>query len=302
MIHQFIPDTGDIRIDSYIAQQLSQVSRAYVAQLIKEGKVTCNGKPCRSSLKVQSGDIVEIELPAPTASLVEPQDISLDIVYEDEWIAVVNKPQGLVVHPAPGHKDGTLVNALLFHYRDNLSDLNGTYRPGIVHRIDKDTSGLLLVVKKNEIHSKISEAISRHEIKRTYLAIVCGIIQEDNGTINLPLGRNPLNRLKIAVIKEGKQAVTHFRVLQRFAEYTYVELSLETGRTHQIRVHMSHISHPVLGDVLYGGRRKNIKLEGQALHACRLEFIHPITNRDIIVEAPLPQYFQNLLEELKGNN
>ncbi|MHB1453642.1 MAG: RluA family pseudouridine synthase [Saccharofermentanales bacterium] len=291
-----------MRIDSYVAQQLSQVSRAYVSQLIKEGKVTCNGRSCKSSLKIQPGDRIDVELPAPTASLVEPQDIALDIVYEDEWIAVINKPQGLVVHPAPGHRDGTLVNALLFHYKDNLSDLNGTFRPGIVHRIDKDTSGLLLVVKKNEIHGKISDAISRHEIRRTYLAIVCGILQEDNGTINLPLARNPLNRLKIAVVKDGKQAVTHFKVLQRFAQYTYVELTLETGRTHQIRVHMAHINHPVLGDTLYGGRRKNIRLVGQALHACRLEFIHPATNRDIIVEAPLPQYFQNLLEELQVNH
>ncbi|MHB8961769.1 MAG: RluA family pseudouridine synthase [Saccharofermentanales bacterium] len=301
MKQQFVPDIGDIRIDTYISQQLSQVSRAYVSQLIKEDKIICNGRPCKPSLKVQPGDVIEVDLPEPVSSQVEPQNIRLDIIFEDEWIAVINKPQGLVVHPAPGHRDGTLVNALLYHYKNDLSDLNGIYRPGIVHRIDKDTSGLLLIVKKNEVHGKIADAISRHEIKRTYLAIVCGIVQEDSGTIDLPLSRNPLNRLKIAVMKDGRHAITHFKVLQRFSQFTYVELTLETGRTHQIRVHLSHIGHPVLGDTLYGGRRKGFRLEGQALHACRLEFTHPATNRDIIVSAPLPPYFQDLLEKLGGD-
>ncbi len=292
-------DSEGMRLDLYLARQMESVSRAYIARLIQEGKVTCGGKPCKPSLKLREGDAVDVVLPPPAASRAEPQDIGLDIVYEDEWIAVVNKPQGLVVHPAPGHRDGTLVNALLYRYRDGLSDLNGVLRPGIVHRIDKDTSGLLMIVKNNEVHGRIASMISRHEVRRTYLAVVCGAVRENGGTVDLPLGRNPQNRLKAAVVKDGKRAVTHFRVLQRFPRYTYLELVLETGRTHQIRAHLSHIGHPVLGDPLYGGIRKEIPLEGQALHAFRLEFTHPVTNRVIMVEAPVPDHFRHLLDTLQ---
>lgn len=295
----FMTDENNIRIDSYLARKCDNLSRAYISSLIQEGKVLYNGKPCKPSEKIIPGSLIEMDIPEPEESKAIPQDIDLDVVFEDEWLAIINKPQGMVVHPAAGHKNGTLVNALLYRFKGGLSDINGVIRPGIVHRIDKDTSGLLLIVKQNSIHQEIAELIQKHEIKRTYRAIVVGILEEECGTIDAAIGRSSENRLKNAVDKEGKRAVTHFKVLKRFKNMTYVEIDLETGRTHQIRVHFSYIHHPVLGDALYGGIRKGYLLKGQMLHAFRLEFIHPVTKKTISIEAPIPDYFQNTLDQLE---
>lgn len=295
----FISDENNIRIDSYLAKKCDNLSRAYISSLIQEGKVLYNSKPCKPSEKIIPGSLIEMDIPEPEESKAIPQDIDLDVVFEDEWLAIINKPQGMVVHPAAGHKNGTLVNALLYRFKGGLSDINGVIRPGIVHRIDKDTSGLLLIVKQNSIHQEIAELIQKHEIKRTYRAIVAGILEEECGTIDAAIGRSSENRLKNAVDKEGKRAVTHFKVLKRFKNMTYVEIDLETGRTHQIRVHFSYIHHPVLGDALYGGIRKGYLLKGQMLHAFRLEFIHPVTKKTISIEAPIPDYFQNTLDQLE---
>lgn len=301
MLYSFNAEKSGIRIDFYIASRIEGLSRTFLNNIIKEGRAKCNGKPCKPSYKTNFGDKIDIDIPEPESTGMQAQNIPLDILYEDEWLTVINKPRGLVVHPAPGHKDGTLVNALLYHYRDDLSDINGRLRPGIVHRIDKDTSGLLLVVRRNEVHIKMAEAIARHEVLRTYKALCCGIINENQGTIDLPIGRDPVNRLRNAVVREGRKAITHFVVLERFLNHTYTQLTLETGRTHQIRVHMSHIGHPILGDTLYGGYRKDIPVKGQLLHASRLEFIHPVSNRDIIIEAPVPEEFNRMLKLLGDN-
>jgi 23S rRNA pseudouridine1911/1915/1917 synthase len=296
-----ISDENGIRIDSYLAKVLDNFSRAYIAGLISDNLILCNGSVCKPSHKITIGDEIVTDIPDPKEISAIPQEIPIEIVYEDEYLAVINKPQGMVVHPAAGHRDNTLVNALMFHYKGELSDLNGVIRPGIVHRIDKDTSGLLLIVKKNEVHSQIAAAIQKHEIKRTYRTLVNGIISENEGTIDLPVGRSPSNRLKNAVVKSGKNAITHFKVIERFygSNITYVEVTLETGRTHQIRVHFAHIKHPVLGDTLYGGARKDFRLDGQTLHAYKLEFLHPVTKNDIMVEAPIPEYFEKLLKLMR---
>lgn len=292
-------DKSNIRIDAYLAEQVENFSRAYFVKLIQDKKVLYNHKPCKPSEKVTEGSFIEIDMPEPEDSKALPENIDIDVVYEDEWLAIINKPQGMVVHPAAGHKNGTLVNALIYRFKGQLSDINGVIRPGIVHRIDKDTSGLILVVKQNTIHQEIAELIQKHQIKRTYRAIVNGIIEEDEGTIDASIGRSPQNRMKNAVTKDGKTAVSHFKVLKRFHNMTYAEISLETGRTHQIRVHFSYIHHPVLGDPLYGGIRKSYPLNGQALHAFRLEFIHPVTKKELCVEAPIPEYFMKLLSQLE---
>jgi 23S rRNA pseudouridine1911/1915/1917 synthase len=296
-----ISDENGIRIDSYLAKVLDNFSRAYIAGLISDNLILCNGSVCKPSHKITIGDEIVTDIPDPKEISAIPQEIPIEIVYEDEYLAVINKPQGMVVHPAAGHRDNTLVNALMFHYKGELSDLNGVIRPGIVHRIDKDTSGLLLIVKKNEVHSQIAAAIQKHEIKRTYRTLVNGIISENEGTIDLPVGRSPSNRLKNAVVKSGKNAITHFKVIERFygSNITYVEVTLETGRTHQIRVHFAYIKHPVLGDTLYGGARKDFRLDGQTLHAYKLEFLHPVNKNDIMVEAPIPEYFEKLLKLMR---
>lgn len=301
MKQTIITDESGIRIDSYLAKVLDNFSRAYIAGLISDNLILCNGSVCKPSHKITIGDEIETDIPDPKEISAIPQEIPIEIVYEDEYLAVINKPQGMVVHPAAGHRDNTLVNALMFHYKGELSDLNGVIRPGIVHRIDKDTSGLLLIVKKNEVHSQIAAAIQKHEIKRTYRTLVNGIISENEGTIDLPVGRSPSNRLKNAVVKSGKNAITHFKVLERFygSNITYVEVTLETGRTHQIRVHFAYIKHPVLGDTLYGGARKDFRLDGQTLHAYKLEFLHPVNKNDIMVEAPIPEYFEKLLKLMR---
>ncbi len=297
---EIITEENNIRIDTYLAKKCETLSRAYIAKLIQDGKVLYNRKICKPSEKIERDSLIEMDVPEPEESKAIPQDIDLDVVYEDEWIAVINKPQGMVVHPAAGHKSGTLVNALLFRFKGGLSDINGVIRPGIVHRIDKDTSGLLLIVKQNSIHQDIAQLIQKHEIKRTYRAIVVGIIEEEYGTIDAAIARSSENRLKNAVKKDGKHAVSHFRVLKRYKNMTYIEVELETGRTHQIRVHLSYIHHPVLGDALYGGIRKGYVLKGQMLHAFRLDFIHPVTKKSISVEAPMPDYFLKTLEQLES--
>ncbi|MFA6735422.1 MAG: RluA family pseudouridine synthase [Saccharofermentanales bacterium] len=302
MISEFSSDRSGIRLDVFLSDKLPGSSRTAVSALIKAGNVTCNGIVCKPSYKTVVGEVISIDIPEPEASDIKPMKSSLDIAFEDEWITVINKPRGMVVHPAPGHRDDTLVNALLYHYKDDLSDVNGKLRPGIVHRIDKDTSGLLLIVKKNEAHLKIAEAIAKHEVARSYYAICCGTISETEGTIDLPVGRDPSNRLRNTVIRDGKRAVTHFKVIDRFGKYSLVRLQLETGRTHQIRVHMAHIGHPVLGDQLYGGLRKDIPVKGQLLHAYRLGFRHPVLNSDIIIEAPLPDDFKSILEGIGYKN
>jgi len=295
---KLVSNTDGIRIDSWLADELEDYSRSYLRKLIDQDLVYVNGNKIKANYKLKKGDEISISIPEPEMLNVEPEDIPLDILYEDNYILVVNKPKGMVVHPAAGNYSGTLVNAVMNYCGDNLSDINGIIRPGIVHRLDKDTSGALIIAKTNEAHKIISEKLKEHDISRIYIAIVRGIIKEDKGIINLPIGRHPVDRKKMAVnTKNGRNAVTHYRVLERFHDSTYVELSLETGRTHQIRVHMSHIGHPVIGDEVYGGKQKGCNLKGQALHARCIKFYHPITGEYMEIEAPIPEYFKRLIDE-----
>ena len=261
--------------------------------------VTVNGNvPSKAGMVLEKGDHVEVTFPEPENSDNIPQDIPLDIVYEDSDLLVINKPQGMVVHPAAGHHEGTLVNALLAHCGGDLSDINGVIRPGIVHRIDKDTSGLMLACKNNETHLALADMLSKHEIVREYRALVYGVISEDRGNIDAPIGRSSSDRKKMAVVKDGKFAVTHFTVVKRYAEATDLLLRLETGRTHQIRVHMGYIGHPVVGDPVYAARRAKYGLEGQALHSCSVTFVHPRTGETMHFEAPVPKYYEDALKQL----
>lgn len=291
-------ETDGQRLDSYLASQLPQYSRAYLQKLIGEGLATLSGKALKSSWKTVAGQSVELFVPDPEPSGIRAEKIPLDVIYEDEWLLVINKPQGMVVHPAAGHRSGTLVNALLDYCSGQLSDLNGVIRPGIVHRIDKDTSGLILVVKDNQVHAAVADKIRRHEIRRTYMAVVYGQVAAESGTIEAPIGRDPHGRQRMAVVSSGKPSVTHFKVLQRFQHATLLEADLESGRTHQIRVHLKYIGHPIIGDPVYATGRKNYQLAGQALHARALTFEHPITGQVIRLECPLPDYFTSLLEKL----
>ena len=286
------------RLDRYLAERLPEHSRSYIRKLLDEGRATLDGKPLKPSSKTISGSQVMLDVPEPELTEVKPQAIPLDIVYEDDAIIVVNKPQGMVVHPAAGHRDGTLVNALLQHCEGRLSDLNGVIRPGIVHRIDKDTSGLLLVVKDNRVHATISDRIRRHEIKRTYQAIVHGHVTAARGTIDAPIGRDPQQRQRMAVIAGGKPAISYFTPLQAGDKASWLEIELETGRTHQIRVHTRYIGHPIVGDPLYAGGRPSYGLEGQALHACRLSFVHPLSGDQLTLESPVPESFKKIAERL----
>jgi 23S rRNA pseudouridine1911/1915/1917 synthase len=261
--------------------------------------VTVNGAVPRKNMKLKEGDKILLTVPEPVPPEALPENIPLDIVYEDDDLLVVNKPRGMVVHPAAGNPDGTLVNALLYHCGDSLSGINGILRPGIVHRIDKDTSGLLIVAKNDFSHRLLAEQIKEHSFTRKYQAVVCGNIKDDSGTINAPIGRHPTDRKKMTVtLKNSREAVTHYRVMARYRGYTHVELTLETGRTHQIRVHMAHIGHPVAGDPVYGGKNYLKKLDGQCLHAYYISFVHPRTNETLTLSAPLPQYFTDFLETL----
>lgn len=286
------------RIDAFLSITIPDLSRSYIKTLIDDDKVLVNGSKCKVSYKLQLGDTIEIQIPPPKELDIEPQDIKLDIIYEDRDVLVVNKSQGMVVHPAPGVYKDTLVNGLLYHISD-LSDINGVMRPGIVHRIDKDTSGLLLVAKTNIAHKSLSKQLKDHSVNRRYLALVEGIITEDNGTIDAPIGRDPNNRKKMKVVeRNSKEAVTHFKVLNRFNEYTLIEARLETGRTHQIRVHMSFINHPVVGDITYGHMKQPLYAKGQLLHAYTIGFIHPVSNDYLEFQIDLPRYFKDIIEKL----
>jgi 23S rRNA pseudouridine1911/1915/1917 synthase len=299
MIFIIEEDMEGERIDKFIPSVCENLTRSYVAKLIKEGLVSVNGKTVKASYSLSEGDKVEFEVPEAQEPSIEPEDIPLDILYEDEDVIVVNKPKNMVVHPAAGHYSGTLVNALLFHCKDSLSGINGVMRPGIVHRIDMNTTGSVIICKNDKAHNFIAEQLKEHSIKRCYHAIVNGVLKEDELTIDKPIGRNPNDRKKMAIVQSGKNAVTHVKVLKRFEKYTYVECRLETGRTHQIRVHMASIGHPLLGDDVYSNIKSPFKLEGQCLHAKTLGFIHPTTGEFIETDAPLPEYFTHLLNILK---
>jgi len=290
------------RIDTVVALSIDTLTRSAVQKLIVDGNVFVNEEIVAKNYKAKSGDIIKVTIPVPVLLNVEPQDIKLDVVYEDDDLLVVNKPKGMVVHPAPGNPDGTLVNALMFHCGDSLSGINGVIRPGIVHRIDKDTSGLLIVAKNDFAHLNLAEQIKEHSFTRKYKAVVHGNIKDDEGTIDAPLGRSPKDRKKMAVTdKNSRNAVTHFSVLERFGSYTFLECKLETGRTHQIRVHMAYKGHPVAGDLVYGPKNTPKELQGQCLHAGLIGFIHPRTGEYLEFEAPLPEYFENFLKKLRDS-
>ena len=299
---EFTADNGEtgVRIDRCLSDKYEDLSRSYLQKLLKEQGITVNGKPVKANYKLQTGDQVQITVPDLSEPDILPENIPLDILYEDEDILVVNKPKGMVVHPANGHTCGTLVNAILYHCQGNLSGINGVMRPGIVHRIDKDTTGALLVCKNDTAHRDLAQQLKDHSIKRRYRAIVWGNIKEEEGTIEGPIGRHPVDRKKMAInYKNGKDAVTHYKVLERFGNATYIECRLETGRTHQIRVHMTSIGHPLLGDEIYGSGKNPYHLQGQTLHAMILGFVHPRTGKYMEFSAPLPEYFVNLLEKLR---
>lgn len=287
------------RLDKACSEIFSDYSRSQIKQLLDGGNITVNGKTEKAKYKVKSGDVIRLEEPETKTLELRPENIPLDIVYEDDDVIVINKPQGMVVHPAPGHDEHTLVNTLLYHCP--LSTINGTFRPGIVHRIDKDTSGLLMVAKNDKAHRSLAKQLKDKTNIREYVALVHGRIAEDEGTINAPIGRSLKDRKKQAVVKDGRNAVTHFEVLKRYRDYTLVKCILETGRTHQIRVHMKYIGHPLVGDPLYGPK-KTIKGNGQFLHAGKLGFVHPTTGKLLIFEAPLPKIFQECLEKLDKTN
>lgn len=289
------------RLDSIIAESLEGVSRSHVQKLFLKECVTVNGKVCvQKKYKANIDDIVVVNLPEPTKLEVKEEDIPIQIIYEDEDVIVVNKPVGMVVHPAPGNYEGTLVNAILHHCGESLSSINGVIRPGIVHRIDKDTSGLLMIAKNDNAHMELSKQLAAHSLTREYLAIVENNIKEDEGTIDLPIGRDPKNRLKRCVYGSGeKDAITHYRVLERFGNYTLVSCKLETGRTHQIRVHMAHIKHPLVGDLTYGSKKQKFKVKGQMLHAGKLGFIHPSQNEYMEFEIEPPKEFMKILGILR---
>lgn len=289
----------DKRIDVFLSEKIQDSSRSQMQRFIESENVRVNKKKIKSNYKLRVGDWIEVDFPEPVELEVEAEDIDIEIMYEDDDIAVVNKPQGMVVHPAAGNYTGTLVNALLARC-SSLSGINGVIRPGIVHRIDKDTSGVLVVAKNDTAHRSLSEQIKEHSVKRIYLALTEGVLKQDTGTINQPLGRHPLERKKMAVVnKNGRNAVTHFRVIERYRENTLIEARLETGRTHQIRVHMAYIGHPLVGDPVYGYNKQKYKLDGQMLHAMTLGFIHPGTGEYMEFSAPLPEYFKELLRKLK---
>lgn len=294
-------DANNMRIDRFISERMSDTSRSYIQKLIKDELVTVDSKVVKSNYKVKEGEWVEIVLPEPVSIDIEAENIPLDILYEDSDVLLVNKPKDMVVHPSAGHITGTLVNALLYHCKDSLSSINGVMRPGIVHRIDKDTTGILIICKNDKSHNCIAEQLKVHSITRRYHALVWNNITDDTGTIDAPIGRHPVDRKKMAINhKNGKQAVTHYKVLERFGQYTYIQCELETGRTHQIRVHMASIGHPLVGDPVYGPAKQPFKTDGQMLHAKVFGFIHPSTNDYMEFETDLPEYFQLILEKLRN--
>lgn len=303
-VYEYLVEDSDAgqRIDKLLSVHLNDFSRSYIQKLLSNQAVLIHGQPIKSNYKVKAGDHIQVEIPEPEVLDVQPENIPLDIVYEDSDILIINKPKGMVVHPAAGHYSGTLVNAILYHCQDELSTINGVLRPGIVHRIDMDTTGLLVVCKNNAAHQSLAEQLKVHSITRKYTAIVYDNIPEDNGTIHKTIGRHPVDRKKQAVnVRNGRDAITHYRVLERFGgKYTMVECQLETGRTHQIRVHMASIHHPLLGDTVYGSAKDPFHLQGQALHAGVLGFIHPSTGEYVEFHSELPEYFQKLIKTLRN--
>ena len=293
-------DQNGERLDAFLSRQGDNLSRSAAQKLIEAGAVRLNGKLPKKNDRLSLGDTVEYTIPEPKEVDIAPKDIPLEIVYEDEDVAVINKPKGLVVHPAAGHQDDTLVNGLLYAMGDSLSGINGELRPGIVHRIDKDTSGLLAIAKNDLAHTVLASQLKDHSMARTYEAIVCGSFREDSGTVDAPIGRHPTDRKKMCVTqRNSKPAVTHWEVVERFRGYTHIRCRLETGRTHQIRVHMAYIGHPILGDTVYGHKKPELGQSSQCLHAGALCFRHPRDGRPILVFAPLPDYFQQVLEKLR---
>lgn len=290
------------RLDSYISDNMDKISRSFAQKLIENQKVTINGKTVKASYKVCIGDNVEVDVPEAQDTKLKAQDIPVEVVYEDKDIIVVNKPKGMVVHPANGNPDGTLVNAILAMCKDSLSGIGGEIRPGIVHRLDKDTSGLLIIAKNDEAHVKMSKQIQDRLVTKKYIALVKGVVKDDEATIDMPIARSKVDRKKMAVDKDGKQAVTHFKVIKRYKRYTLLEIKIDTGRTHQIRVHMAKIGYPVVGDMVYSNGRNEFGVEGQMLHAKSLEFLHPITGKKMHLEAQLPEYFTKVLEELDSRS
>lgn len=288
-------EESGIRIDKYLSNSFSDVSRSRFQKMIEDGFVLVNGSPIKNKYEIKPGDEIYIAQQPVELVDIEPEDIPLDILYEDNDMIVVNKPKGMVVHPAPGHYSGTLVNALMFHCKDSLSGINGQMRPGIVHRIDMNTTGSLLVCKNDNAHQSIASQIKEHSCNRIYEGIVIGNIREDELTIDKPIGRNPLDRKKMAIVNDGREAITHVKVLKRFGNYSYCQFKLETGRTHQIRVHMTSIGHPLLGDDIYGPSSCKFNLQGQTLHAKTIGFVHPVSGEYMEFSAPLPEYFVKLL-------
>ena len=288
------------RLDTYIPSVDTDITRTSAQRLIEDGNILVNGKNAKVSYKIQENDKISVEIPEPKQIELKAQNIPIEIIYEDSDIIVVNKPKGMVVHPANGNPDGTLVNAIMAICKDSLSGIGGEIRPGIVHRIDKDTSGLLIVAKNDNAHVKMSEQIKNHEVKKTYIALVRGVFKENEATIDMPIGRSTSDRKKMAVNKNGKNAITHIKVLKRFDKYTLLKVNIETGRTHQIRVHLSHIGYPIVGDYTYSNGKNEFDVIGQCLHAQKLEFKHPITQKDMCLEAELPQYFKDILDKLKN--
>ena len=286
------------RLDIYIAENFNELSRTMIKKLIESNNILVNDKSEKVSYKVQANVNISMDIPEAKETKLKAQEIPLDIIYEDSDIIVINKPKGMVVHPANGNPDGTLVNAILSICKNSLSGIGGELRPGIVHRLDKDTSGLIIVAKNDKAHINMSEQIKERNVKKTYIALVRGNVPEEEATINMPIGRSTKDRKKMAVTKNGKQAITHFKVLKRYSKYTLLEIKIETGRTHQIRVHMAEIGYPVVGDAVYSNGKNEFGIEGQMLHAYKLEFMHPITNKHMELTAPLPQYFEEILKKL----
>lgn len=287
-----------VRLDSYLANEKTELSRTMIKKLIEDGNILVNGKRQKTSYKVENNDEICITVPEAKEINLKAQDIPIEIIYEDKDIIVVNKPKGMVVHPAVGNIDRTLVNAIMNICKDSLSGIGGEIRPGIVHRLDKDTSGLLIVAKNDEAHIKMSEEIKNREVTKIYIALVRGVVKENEASIDMPIGRSPKDRKKMAVVRNGKRAITHFKVIKRYHNYTLLQIKIDTGRTHQIRVHMAEIGYPVVGDLVYSNGKNEFGVEGQMLHAKKLEFKHPITGESMHLEAELPDYFKQILKKL----
>ena len=296
---EIIVSQDGMRLDAYIAKKENNLSRSMIQKLIQSANILVNGSVQKESYKVKMNDIITINIPLAKESELLKQNIPLNIIYEDDDILVINKEKGMVVHPGNGNPDGTLVNAIMAHCGDSLSGIGGEKRPGIVHRLDKDTSGLIIVAKNDKAHINLTNQIKNREVKKIYIALVRGIIAENEATINMPISRDPKDRIKMAVNKNGKEAITHFKVLERYKRYTLIELKIDTGRTHQIRVHMSHIGFPVVGDEVYSNGKNEFGIKGQMLHAKSLDFLHPITNKKMHFEAPVPEYFEDVIKKCR---